>query len=100
MKFAVASAMNVEQRQIIKGWYDIVEVDHSMKRMHFEMKFRFIFPNEFALMAELAGLEIKQLHADYRGNQYHSNLRKLIGVAQKPFVHAGAGSRVADEAMV
>lgn len=100
MKFGVASAMNVQQRQVITGWYDITEADHSLKRMNFEMKFRFIFPNEFALMAELAGLEIKQLDADYRGNQYHANLRKLIGVAQKPLADAGIDSGLATEAMV
>ncbi len=84
IKFGVPTAMSASQRQEVNGWYDVTEADQRLMRLHFQMRFRFIFAHEFALMAEIAGLEIKMLAADYHGSPFGVGARKLIGVAKKP----------------
>jgi SAM-dependent methyltransferase len=84
IKFGVPTAMSASQRQEINGWYDVTEPDQRLTRLHFQMNFRFIFAHEFALMTEMAGLDIKVLAADYQGSSFSVGARKLIGVAKKP----------------
>lgn len=83
-KFGVPGAISAHQRQVVMGWYDIVEPDFSLKRMHFEMKFRFIFPHEFVLLTELCGLDLRMISGDYQGGSWNAGARKLIGAARKP----------------
>jgi SAM-dependent methyltransferase len=82
-KFGIPSAMDANQMQTINGWYDVVETDHVLKRLSFTLKFRFIFPQEFSLLTEIAGLETRIIASDYGAGGYSVHGRKLIGLARK-----------------
>ncbi|MGL5116583.1 MAG: class I SAM-dependent methyltransferase [Beijerinckiaceae bacterium] len=84
IKFMKSSAMDGDQIQTVTGWYDIVDAAHRLSRKNFSVQFRYIFPNEFRLMAESVGLDPRMTASTFSGLPYNAHAPKLLCIAKRP----------------
>jgi len=71
---------DVANQGLISHHYEIVD-----GRMHqVSMPFRYAWPSEFDLMAQLAGMELRERWQDWTREPFTSESRKHISVWQKP----------------
>jgi SAM-dependent methyltransferase len=79
-KFGLASAMRADQTQTITGWYDVTGADAGLARHDFRMEVRHVFPSEFTLMAEAAGLTVRRLMGGFSGEDFHFGARSVLAL--------------------
>jgi SAM-dependent methyltransferase len=67
----------------------------DVKRL--SLPFRYVWPAELDLMAELAGLRLRERHGGWRGEPYDSDSRTHVSVWEKPYAAAITGQQAAAE---
>ncbi len=88
-----AAPMHVSDGHLVVDTYDLVSqrcTSHHYRRRddgtvdYGQGNFRYIWPSECDLMAELAGLESESRHADWQGHPFTSDSENHVSVWRKP----------------
>ncbi len=80
-RFAGATPFDASQCQTLFGWYDEVDENGCVRRMHYSVDWRLIYRFEIQLMLEACGLKIVRIEGGHSGEEFRANSERL-------FVHA------------
>lgn len=76
-------AMDEHQRQLLEGWYDVVDEAGTVRREHYSLAFRYVFRGEAELMLEMAGFAVENVYGTHGGAPWLPMSPKIILVARK-----------------
>ncbi len=76
-------AMDEQQRQLLEGWYDIVDGSGTVRREHYTSTFRYLFRGEAELMLEMSGFAVESVYGTHGGTPWLPLSPKIILVARK-----------------
>jgi SAM-dependent methyltransferase len=82
-RWMVRRTMDASQRQVLEGWYDIVDATGALRREHYSKTFRYIYKDEGVLMLEGAGFEIESVFGNHAGAPWSPFAQKITFVARK-----------------
>lgn len=77
-RFASMGKMDVDQKQLLYGWYDEIDENNTVKRINYEMYWRPIFPNELKLMLEKTGFTLTAIYGGHMNELFTTDSRKMV----------------------
>ena len=83
----VSGASNTDEYDVVTQGltsHHLEVVDGRLER--FSMAARYVWPSELDLMAELAGMSLRERWSDWKGEPFTSESRKHVSVWEKPAV--------------
>jgi ubiquinone/menaquinone biosynthesis C-methylase UbiE len=82
-RFAMMGPFNENQKQLLHGWYDEVDVQGSVRRNFYSIHWRPVFRYEVELMLRLAGFEVIRVEGGHQKQPYTSQSPKMFIQAKK-----------------
>lgn len=83
-KLGWVSEVDIYQKVVEQGWYDVIAADGQMSRFPYTLTIRYLSLREMELLLEEAGLQIARVCGDHFANPYETYSPKMIFIIYKP----------------